>query len=76
MIVCAWEEFQMALSFNPETLLTTLGILPLTVVGKELPHEPNALYVQVQGFLFREEAKGREMRSCLLLYWAWVCFKH
>lgn len=31
----------MALSFNPETLLTTLGILPLTVVGKELPHEPH-----------------------------------
>lgn len=41
LIIYAWEEFQVALSFNSETLLTTLGILPLTVVGKELPHEPN-----------------------------------
>lgn len=36
LIIHAWEEFQVGLNFNPQTLLTTLGVLPFTLVGKDL----------------------------------------
>lgn len=62
LIIYAWEEFQGGLSLNPQTLLTTLGILPSTLVGKELPHEPNTfvhsgarIFVQVGNYGRRNE---------------------
>lgn len=43
LIIYAWEGFQAGLNFNPQTLLTRLSILPLTLEGKELLCQPNNL---------------------------------